>query len=123
MPGLENKNETTTPGTTQPKTQTCLTLEEDEMTRCGQPAAGGERCKAHHGQYCIMYRKYKDASKVVDTVKQGGELPRKEQIQHYTDWQAVLEKARWVRKYVEALRVEKTGRDIHERRFFLKGER
>ncbi|KAF9233643.1 hypothetical protein BU15DRAFT_79892 [Melanogaster broomeanus] len=102
----------------------CLTLEEDEMTRCGRPATEGypkpERCKAHHGQYRNMYKKYKDASKVVDGVKQGAELPTKEQINRYTDWHLALEKARWVRKYVEALRVERAGRDIHQRRFFLK---
>ncbi|KAF9235400.1 hypothetical protein BU15DRAFT_32467, partial [Melanogaster broomeanus] len=102
----------------------CFTLEEDEMTRCGRPATERypklERCKAHHGQHRIMYQKYKDASKVVDAVKQGGEPPTKEQINRYTDWRAALEKARWVRKYVEALRVERAGRDIHQRRFFLK---
>lgn len=105
----------------------CLTLEEDELTRCGQPATEGypkpDRCKAHHGQYRVLYKKYKDASTVVDEVKHEAELPTKEQIGRYTDWRAALGKARWVRKYLEAIRVEKTGREIHQKRFFLKGKR
>lgn len=104
----------------------CLTLEEDEITRCGQLATEGyprpERCKVHHGQYRVLYKKYKDASKVVDDVKGGAELPTKEQIGRYTDWHAALEKSRWVRTYLEAIRVEKAGRTIHQKRFFLKGE-
>ncbi|KAG8216307.1 hypothetical protein J3R82DRAFT_6373 [Butyriboletus roseoflavus] len=102
----------------------CLTLEEDEITRCGQVATQGypkpERCKVHHGQYRVMYKKYKEASKVVDDVKGSANLPTKEQIGRYTDWHAALEKSRWVRKYLEAIRVEKAGRHIHQRRFFLK---
>ncbi|KAG8216306.1 hypothetical protein J3R82DRAFT_6372 [Butyriboletus roseoflavus] len=102
----------------------CLTLEEDEITRCGQLATEGhpkpERCKVHHGQYRVLYKKYKDASKVVDDVKAGSELPAKEQISRYTDWHVALKKSRWVRKYLEAIRVEKAGRHIHQRRFFLK---
>ncbi|KAG8220649.1 hypothetical protein J3R82DRAFT_2917 [Butyriboletus roseoflavus] len=102
----------------------CLTLEGDDITRCGQIATEGhpnpERCKVHHGQYYVLYNKYKDASKVVDDIKGGAELPTKEQIGRYTDWHAALEKARWVRTYLEAIRVEKTGRDIHLKRFFLK---
>ena len=104
----------------------CLTLEEDELTRCGQPATAGHpkpsRCKVHHGQYRVLYKKYKDASTVVDKVKHKAKLPTKEQIGRYTDWRAALEKARWVRKYLEAIRVEKTGREIHQKRFFLKGK-
>ncbi|KAG1722902.1 hypothetical protein EDB19DRAFT_1954289 [Suillus lakei] len=102
----------------------CLTLEEDEMTRCNQPATEGfprpERCKVHQAQYRTMYKKYKDASKDVDNIKSGREIPTKEQIQHYTDTHQTLEKARWVRKYLESIRVERTGRNIHQRRFFLK---
>lgn len=104
----------------------CLTVEEDEITLCGRPATEGyprpERCKAHHGQYRIMYKKYKDASKVVDDIKRDGNLPTKEQVERYADWHIALEKSRWVRKYLEAIRVEKTGREIHQSRFFLKGE-
>lgn len=116
---------TPTPADTSP--HQCLTLVEDEITRCGQLATEGhpkpDRCKVHHGQYRTMYKKYKDASKIVDDIKDGGELPAKEQIGQYTDWHAALEKARWVRKYLEAIRVEKAGREIHQKRFFLKGER
>ncbi|KAF9237978.1 hypothetical protein BU15DRAFT_48124 [Melanogaster broomeanus] len=106
----------------------CLTLEKDELTPCGQPLAAveghpkPERCKVHHGQYHILYKKYKDASKLVDEIRQAAALPKKEEISRYTDWHAALEKARWVRQYLEAIRVEMIGRDIHQRRFFLQGE-
>jgi hypothetical protein len=102
-----------------------MTLDEDEITRCNSPATEGyphvERCKAHHTQYVHMYKKYKDAAKLVDEVAKGGEIPTKEQIAQYTDVSVVLEKARFLRRYIEAIRVERTGRDIHSRRFFLKG--
>ncbi|KAF8834137.1 hypothetical protein BDN67DRAFT_976199, partial [Paxillus ammoniavirescens] len=102
----------------------CLTLDEDEITRCGQPATAGyprpERCKVHHGQYRIMCKKYKDASHVVNEIKKGAELPTEEQIGRYTDYHVALEKARWVRKYLEAIRVERAGRNLHQTRFFLK---
>jgi hypothetical protein len=101
----------------------CSTLEEDEMTRCNQPAEEGfDRCEVHQAQYRTMYKKYKDASEVVDNIKSGRELPTKEQIQRYTNLHLTLEKARWVRKYLESIRVERTGRMIHQNRFFLKGE-
>lgn len=103
----------------------CFTLEEDEITRCGQSASEGypkpDRCKVHHGQYRILCRKYKDASKIVDEIKNGAELPTEVQIGRYGDLHMALEKARWVRKYLEAIRVEKTGREIHQKRFFLEG--
>ncbi|KAG2744882.1 hypothetical protein P692DRAFT_201841408 [Suillus brevipes Sb2] len=99
----------------------CSTLEEDEMTRCNQPAEEGfERCEVHQAQYRTMYKKYKEASEVVDNIKSGRELPTKEQIQRYTDLHFTLDKARWVRKYLESIRVERTGRMIHQNRFFLK---
>jgi len=120
--GNTNEND---PQATSPGPQ-CLTLMEDEITRCGQVATDGypkpERCEAHNAQYRTLYKKYKDASTVVDNVKGGAELPAKERISRYTDWHTALEKARWVRKYLEAIRVEKAGREIHQKRFFLKGE-
>ncbi|RDB30516.1 hypothetical protein Hypma_007277 [Hypsizygus marmoreus] len=109
----------------EPETIPCQTLEEDEMTRCDKPAtepsySRPERCKVHQGQYRKLYKKYKDASKVVDETKQGNAIPTMEQIARLHDVSAILEKGRWVRKYLEAIRVEKVGRDIHQRRFFLK---
>jgi arginyl-tRNA synthetase len=101
----------------------CSTLEEDEMTRCNQPAEEDfERCEVHQAQYRTMCKKYKDASEVVDSIKSGRELPTKEQIQRYTDLHFTLDKASWVREYLESIRVERTGREIHQKRFFLKGE-
>ncbi|KAG2746325.1 hypothetical protein P692DRAFT_20836113 [Suillus brevipes Sb2] len=99
----------------------CSTLEEDEMTRCNQPAEEGfERCEVHQAQYRTMYKKYKEASEVVDNIISGRELPTKEQIQRYIDLHFTLDKARWVREYLESIRVERTGREIHQKRFFLK---
>jgi hypothetical protein len=137
-PGNKNKAKSKAKASNQPKPQEatttspnkplplCLTLEEDEMTRCEKPATDGHplpiRCKQHQAQYVKMYKKYKDAAKVVDDIKRGGSIPTKEQLSRYTDVEVPLEKARFMRKYVEAIRVEKMGRDIHSRRFFLKGE-
>jgi len=118
-----NPNENDTLATSRPQ---CLTLIEDEITRCGQLATEGhpkpERCKVHQAQYRTLCRKYKEASKVVDNVKGVSQLPTQEQIGRYKTWHAALEKARWVRKCLEAIRVEKAGREIHQKRFFLKGE-
>jgi hypothetical protein len=103
----------------------CLTLDEDEITRCGNPATEGypevERCKPHHAQYRTMYTKYKAASKIVENTKREGNLPAKVQIDRSTDIHSLLKQARWARKYLEAIRVERSGREIHSRRFFLKG--
>jgi hypothetical protein len=115
-------------GQPQPTTQTpslsqCQTLEEDEMTRCDQPATDGfpkkERCKKHQAQYRTMYKKYKDASKIVDELK--NDIPDQAKIDQYNDVSSSLKKARMVKKYVEAVRVERTGRLLHQTRFFLKG--
>lgn len=105
----------------------CRTLEEDEVTQCSLPATDGhpqpERCKVHHKQYRTLCAKYKKASELVDEVKGSNTIPTKEDIERYSNAHQTLEKARWMRKYVEAIRVEKTGREIHMRRFFPKGER
>ncbi|KDR71431.1 hypothetical protein GALMADRAFT_143708 [Galerina marginata CBS 339.88] len=101
----------------------CLTLEEDEMTRCNLPASHGQhrdRCRKHYTQYVGMYKKYKESAKVVDEIRQGASIPTKEEIGRYTEVKRALDKARLVRKFVEAIRVERTGRDLHGRRFFLK---
>ncbi|KAH7870590.1 uncharacterized protein C8R40DRAFT_632510 [Lentinula edodes] len=65
-----------------------------------------------------MYIKYKEASKFVDETKSGREMPTKELIAGYTDVASILEKARWMRKYLEAIRIERTGRG----RFCAKGD-
>ncbi|KAG9311911.1 hypothetical protein JVU11DRAFT_8172 [Chiua virens] len=102
----------------------CLTLKKGQSTRCDQLATEGHtypnRCKVHHGQFRILCEKYKNAQEVVDALKQEANLPTKEQMSRYTDWRAALEKAQWVRKYLEALRVERRGLEIHEQRFLLR---
>ena len=106
-----------------PSFSQCQTLEEDEMTRCNQPATDGfpkvERCKKHQAQYRTMYKKYKDAAKIVDEFK--NDIPDQAQIDQFNDVSSLLKKARMIRKYVEAVRVERTGRMLHQTRFFLKG--
>ncbi|KAE9403025.1 hypothetical protein BT96DRAFT_917811 [Gymnopus androsaceus JB14] len=105
-----------------PPPSQCETLEEDEIIRCGEPAADGPRCKVHQAQYRTLYAKYKAAGKVVDETKAGMEMPSKEHIAQYSNLHSTLEKARRIRKYLEAIRVEKAGRDMHQKRFFAKAD-
>ncbi|KAF5365208.1 hypothetical protein D9758_005462 [Tetrapyrgos nigripes] len=101
----------------------CQTLEEDETTRCSQRAthASGQppnrRCALHHEQYCKMTKAYKDASEIVNEL---GDIPEDAEIPGYTDHCTCLEKAYWLRRYIEAIRTGRTRREIHHRRFFLK---
>jgi len=118
MPGPHN------PSTLETAITQCRTLEEDEATHCGKPATEGypclERCKIHQRQYRTMYCKYKEAAKHVDEVKQSGSIPTTHEIELYGKLEVVLKKINFVRKYIEAVRVERTGRRIHGTRFFLK---
>ncbi|KAK7036699.1 hypothetical protein VNI00_011364 [Paramarasmius palmivorus] len=111
--------------TTQTTPSVCQTLDEDEITRCTQPATHGNptpnRCESHHRQYCTLTGAYKDASRTVDEILgPKNVLPTLSEVSRYNDYHSALEKARWVRRYVEAIREEKIGREIHHRRFFLK---
>src|SRR6202051_215563 len=83
-----------------------LTLKEDEETQCTQPPTHGspERCETHDGQYRNMTKKYKDASNIVDEMRKGSNIPTKAEISRYTDFHSALQKALWMRKYVEAIR-------------------
>ncbi|KAJ7487083.1 hypothetical protein FB451DRAFT_1228693 [Mycena latifolia] len=105
-----------------PPTQ-CSTLLDDEVTRCSAPPTHGhpiERCGVHHEQYQTMTRQYKEAQKFVDETLGGALIPTKEEVLAYTSLPAVLDKARLMKNYVNAIREERTGRDIHHTRFFLK---
>ncbi|KAJ7796356.1 hypothetical protein B0H14DRAFT_2915495 [Mycena olivaceomarginata] len=98
----------------------CSTLLDDEMTRCSAPPTHGspiERCGVHHEQYQTMTRRYKEAQAFVDKTLL---IPTNEEVLGYTSLPTVLEKARLVKNYVNAIREEHTGRDIHHTRFFLK---
>ena len=117
------------PGPHHPPTRTletaiaqCRTLEEDEATYCGKPATEGypERCKVHQQQYRTVYCKYKEAAKLVDEVKQSGTIPTAHEIELNDELEVVLKKIKFMRTYIEAVRVERTGRRIHGSRFFLK---
>ncbi|KAJ7067304.1 hypothetical protein C8F01DRAFT_1051765 [Mycena amicta] len=97
---------------------TCLTLLEDEVTRCGEPAVG-DRFPVHAGQYRKMTASYKAAQKFVDSTFDAA-LPTKDAVSAETSIPILLDHARMVKKYVNAIREERTGRDIHHKRFFLK---
>lgn len=101
----------------------CQTLEEDGVTQCSLRATHGyplhDRCKAHHQQYRNTYASYKKASCIVDRVKESHTIPTKKQISQYTIHQT-LDRAGGMRLYLQAMRVEKMGREMHTRRFFAK---
>ncbi|KAJ7018731.1 hypothetical protein C8F04DRAFT_1198586 [Mycena alexandri] len=106
-----------------PPPKQCSTLLDDEMTRCTEiPTHGNplQRCHMHHEQYRTMTKRYKEAQKFVDETFAGALIPSKEDVQNYTSIPKILEQARLVKKYVNAIREERAGRDIHHKRFFLK---
>ncbi|KAJ7023110.1 hypothetical protein C8F04DRAFT_970505 [Mycena alexandri] len=106
-----------------PPPKQCSTLLDDEMTRCTEiPTHGNplQRCHMHHEQYRTMTKRYKEAQKFVDDTFAGALMPSKEDVQNYTSIPTILEQARLVKKYVNAIREERAGRDIHHKRFFLK---
>jgi hypothetical protein len=108
-----------------PEPKPCKTLDEDEITQCSSPATHGypvERCRVHHKQYITLTTKYKKAQQFVDQVRAGATIPTRHAIEKYTDLQPAKDKAAWIRRYLEAIREERTGREIHHRRFFLKSE-
>lgn len=120
----KNRPQSSTPDTRRVPTQQCLTLLEDEMTRCPEPPTDGypiARCRVHHEQYRAMTERYKEAQKFVDDTFSSSLIPTKEDILGYTSVSTILEKARMMKKYVNAIREERAGREIHHGRFFMKG--
>lgn len=94
------------------------------MTRCSDVPTDGypiERCRVHHKQYQTMTKRYKEAQKFVDETLAGALIPTKEEALGYTSVSTILEKARLLKKYVNAIREERTGREIHHKRFLMKG--
>ncbi|KIO10499.1 hypothetical protein M404DRAFT_13717 [Pisolithus tinctorius Marx 270] len=116
QPQIASESQTVTP---EAEPAQCLTFQVDEETLCWRPATQGypPRCDVHRGQFQILYKRYADASKEVDQIKWGRQLPASEQIRRYTDWSTVLEKARLVRQYIDAIRIETEGSLLHARRF------
>ena len=98
----------------------CLTLEEDEITRCGEPLTRGQRCKVHQAQYRATYFDYKEASRRADDLRRTDSIPTKRVIEGYRDYDLILTKIEHVYEYRELVQTERIGRDIHGRRFFLK---
>ncbi|KAJ7575599.1 hypothetical protein C8J56DRAFT_1171996 [Mycena floridula] len=101
----------------------CSTLLEDDDldTRCSEPPTHGtpvERCRVHHKQYLLMTKKYKTAQRFVDETLAGSTIPSKEEVAGYTDIHEILEKGHLMKRYIRAIREERTGREIHHRRFF-----
>lgn len=72
----------------------CLTLEVDEETQCWRAAMQGyptaTRCDIHHGQFRILYRRYTDASKMVDKMNWDRQFPAHGQIMGHTDWRTAM---------------------------------
>ncbi|KAK0480209.1 hypothetical protein IW261DRAFT_1336046 [Armillaria novae-zelandiae] len=102
---------------------TCTTLLEDELTRCPMPRTHGnpvERCRTHHKQYIKLTKKYKQAAQLVDKTLGGALIPTKPEILAYYSIHDILEKARLMKRYISAIREERSGRKIHHQRFFLK---
>ncbi|KAF8177823.1 hypothetical protein K438DRAFT_1726697 [Mycena galopus ATCC 62051] len=119
----KNRPQSSTPDTRRGPTQQCLTLLEDEMTRCPDPPTDGypiARCRVHHEQYRTMTKRYKEAQKFVDDTFSSSLIPTKEDILDYTSVSTILEKARMMKQYVNAIREERAGREIHHGRFFMK---
>ena len=108
MPKGKSKTRSKSNVAPKPSKVQCLTLEEDEKTQPPTHGSPPERCETHHGQYCKMTKRYNDASKI----RKGSIIPTKAEISGYADFHSALQKARWIRQYVEAIRVEKIGREI-----------
>lgn len=68
-----------------------------------------------------MTKRYKDAQNFVDETLAGSLIPTKADVLACESIPIILEKARLLKKYVNAIREERMGRDIHHKRFFLKG--
>ncbi|PCH37805.1 hypothetical protein WOLCODRAFT_161059 [Wolfiporia cocos MD-104 SS10] len=98
--------------------ETCLSIKQDG-SRCLQPPTDGPRCSMHQKQYRTMYKRYKEAADIVDEMEKV-ELPPVPEIEQYADLRLAKEKATWLRQYIEAIRVEKSGREVHSKRFFMK---
>ncbi|KAI0046038.1 hypothetical protein FA95DRAFT_1607254 [Auriscalpium vulgare] len=77
------------------------------------------RCDVHYKEYVEMTKAYKDASDAVDALDVQG-LLEDTRILESDDYDALKKTARRIQGYVEAIRVEKKGREIHHERFFLK---
>ncbi|KAG6909898.1 hypothetical protein DXG01_014712 [Tephrocybe rancida] len=97
----------------------CETLEADEMTHCRQPAVYDRRCGVHAKQYRVMYLKYKEAAQTVDQIKSNKNIPTQDQI-GVLDMSELSETITWLSQYLVAIFVERAGRGIHSKRFFLK---
>lgn len=96
-----------------------LTYDVDEVTLCWRTATQGHPtaacCDIHHGQFPILYRRYIDASDIVDKMNRDRQLPTHEEIMGCMDWRTALEKGSLVRQYIDAIRIETEGRRLRVR--------
>ncbi len=103
-------------------TSQCQALEPDEKTRCiSIPLKGLYHCAIHHPQYQRLTKRYKEAQGVVDGME-GTPLPSTEEIARIKDMRKLQAEYGRMRILQDAVRVEKTGREVHHTRFFLKSE-
>ncbi|KAF6753662.1 hypothetical protein DFP72DRAFT_1010447 [Ephemerocybe angulata] len=112
----------------QPATSLCSTLEEDQITRCTRNATFGQpeqpdRCWEHFNEHYLHYTKYKDAQKKAARLIGGREMLTDGEIAKCMSREEVIRNMAWVSKYVKAIGIEKTEREIHSKRFFLEVER
>ncbi|KAJ7575597.1 hypothetical protein C8J56DRAFT_974927 [Mycena floridula] len=103
----------------------CTTLLEDDdlETRCSNIPTHGtpvERCSVHHKQYMDTTKKYKSAQRFVDETFSASSLPTKDDVAGSTDVHVLWEKARLLKRYIKAIREERTGRELHHKRFIVK---
>ena len=101
-------------------TSQCQALEADEKTRCSKtPLKKKYHCAIHHAQYQTLTKKYKEAQGVVDSMEG---IPRlsDEDIAGLGDMKRLQTEYARMRVLQDAVRVEKTGRELHHKRFFLK---
>lgn len=115
-----------TPPSQQPAAPLCNTLQEDERTRCGRPATSGcpdtDRCREHHTQYRLHYRKYKEAQEEAERVRGGRAMPTVDEMEGCTSKAEAIQKMEWVWRYTKAIIVERTERVSHSKRFFLESD-
>ncbi|KAF6753663.1 hypothetical protein DFP72DRAFT_401229 [Ephemerocybe angulata] len=102
----------------------CITLEEDELTRCSKPATNGypspnRLCREHYSQYRLHYNIYKEAQNEAKRFRRGREMPTASDIAKCTSRHQVMQKRKWVWLYAKAIGVELRERAIHSKRFFL----
>ncbi|KAI0756079.1 hypothetical protein C8Q80DRAFT_1091513 [Daedaleopsis nitida] len=99
----------------------CQALEPDGKTRCSRtPLQKRYHCAIHHEQYRTLTRRYKEAQATVDGLEGIPRLTEKA-IADINDVKELQAQYKRMHTLQDAVRVEKAGREVHHKRFFLKG--